>query len=57
MESEWRHELEALQRLLAKQQSQISTLHKQLGAYKQAVDGRFAREGDYGAPGTPLIVR
>ena len=32
-------------------------VHKQLGAYKQAVDGRFAREGDYGAPGTPLIVR
>ena len=31
MESEWRHELEALQRLLARQQSQIELLQKQLG--------------------------
>ena len=31
MESEWRHELEALQRLLARQQLQINSLHKQLG--------------------------
>ena len=32
MDSEWRHELEALQRLLARQQLQIDALHKQLGA-------------------------
>ena len=32
MESEWRHELEALQRLIARQQTQIDELQKQLGA-------------------------
>ena len=31
MESEWRHELEALQRLLANQQKQIEVLQKQVG--------------------------
>ena len=32
MEAQWRNELEALQRLLAKQQQQIEILQKQLGA-------------------------
>ena len=35
---EWRSELEALQRLLAKQQSQINTLQKQVGVPAEAED-------------------
>ena len=39
MDAQWRTELEALQRLLAKQQSQIDALQKQLGGSARADDG------------------